>query len=84
MLRIVAKFFSFIRIRYLNAYVLEVNPMPASTWMPNGYNPNINANYISTIVNVSITDIIRNQTFSKFGSTYLPMKESGLGDNQEN
>jgi hypothetical protein len=57
MLQIVAKFFSVVRIPYLDTMVFIINPIPKNNaWMPGGLNPNINSNYISTMVNISIHD----------------------------
>jgi hypothetical protein len=52
--------------------------------MPGGFNPNINSNYISTIVDVSILDTTTNVTQTSFNSTFLPMKESGANTGDDN
>jgi hypothetical protein len=56
---------------------LTINPVPnkeAETTI-GVFNPNINSNYISTLINVNITDLITNDTQNQFVSSYLPMKE---------
>ena len=62
MLRLVTKFFSVVRIPYLDTMMFVLNPIPKSNEMPGGYNPNINSNYISTLVNISIVDTTTNAT----------------------
>jgi len=61
-----------------------INPVPKRDWMPGGNNPNINSNYISTLVNVSIVDTTTNKTWSSFNATYLPMKESAPSTADDN
>jgi hypothetical protein len=62
MLQVVAKFFSVVKIPYLDTMMFELNPIPKTDQMPGGYNPYINSNYISTIVNISIVDTTTNAT----------------------
>jgi hypothetical protein len=52
-----------IKVPYLDTMLLSVNPVPnkaAQTII--GFNPNINSNYISTLVNVNVTDLTTNIT----------------------
>lgn len=62
MLQVVSKFFSVVKIPYLDTMMFELNPIPKTDQMPGGYNPYINSNYISTIVNISIMDTTTNAT----------------------
>lgn len=85
MLQIAAEFFSTIRIPYLDTMMFIINPTPKNdTWMPGGLNPNINSNYISTMVDISILDTTSNASIASFNSTYLPMKESGSNTGDDN
>lgn len=51
-----------IKIPYLDSMQLTINPVPnkiAETAI-GVFNPNINSNYISTLVNINITDLTTN------------------------
>jgi hypothetical protein len=51
--------------------IFEINPIPKNIQMPGGDNPYINANYISTLVNISIIDTTTNITYYFFILTYI-------------
>jgi hypothetical protein len=53
-----------IKVPYLDTMLLSVNPVPnkAAQTIIGVFNPNINSNYISTLVNVNVTDLTTNIT----------------------